>query len=122
MGIILWLEEHRAVARFLAAAHMCAIFFFSSMSKPPQPIGAYDLSVLAHFLEYAILGLLLSAAFGIGKKNILLVILAASLYGVSDELHQLFVPGRVASIYDVATDMVGSAVGSFSALSLKRRL
>jgi VanZ family protein len=80
------------------------------------------MSPVGHFLEYAILGVLLSVSFGIKKEHILPVILAASLYGVSDELHQFFVPGRVASVYDVATDVAGSAVGSFSAFLLKHRL
>jgi VanZ family protein len=122
MGIILWLEEHRRLSGFLAVIHMCAIFFFSSISHLPQPETGYDLSTLAHLLEYAILGFLLSAAVGIEKKKVFAAILIAGLYGVTDEVHQFFVPGRVASIYDAASDFLGAVVGSFSAIILKDKI
>jgi VanZ family protein len=35
------------------------------------------------------------------------VIVAAVLYGISDELHQFFVPGRHLSLFDVFLDSVG---------------
>jgi VanZ family protein len=122
MGVITWLEEHRSIARASALVYMCAIFLFSSMSRVPQPDVGFDTSVLAHFLEYAVLGVLLSAALGLEKKRVFVAIFVASLFGVSDELHQFFVPGRVASIYDAATDAAGSAVGAVSAFLLRRRL
>lgn len=122
MGIVIWLETHRKVAGFLAFAHMCAIFLFSSMSHPPQPETGYDLSTFAHLFEYAILGFLLSTALGIEKKKIFAAIMIAGLYGVTDEVHQFFVPGRVASVYDAASDFLGAVVGSFSALTLKHRI
>lgn len=122
MGAVIWLEEHQGTTRIFTVIYLSIIFLLSSVSRLPQMGGGIDLSVLAHFLEYAILGLLLSASFGVRKEKILVVIILASLYGVSDELHQFFVPGRVASIQDVATDMVGSAAGALSALLLRRRL
>jgi VanZ family protein len=122
MGIILWLEKHRRISGFLAAAHMCAIFLLSSMSHPPQLETGYDLSTLAHLLEYALLGFLLSTALGVEKKKIFVAVMIAGIYGVTDEVHQFFVPGRVASIYDAAADLIGSAAGAASVLFLKDRL
>jgi len=37
----------------------------------------------------------------------------ASLYGITDELHQHFVPGRTADIADWYSDSIGSAVALF---------
>lgn len=37
--------------------------------------------------------------------------LVASLYGVVDELHQSYVPGRVCSLADLASDAIGAALG-----------
>lgn len=38
-------------------------------------------------------------------------ILLATLYGVTDEFHQLFVPGRSADRYDVLADCLGASLG-----------
>ncbi len=43
----------------------------------------------------------------------LLSVVSASLYGVSDEIHQSFVPFREASIADVIADILGSVCGVY---------
>jgi VanZ family protein len=45
----------------------------------------------------------------------MLSVLLSSLYGVTDELHQAFVPGRVASIGDLVADSIGAFTGSYIA-------
>ena len=75
------------------------------------------ISLVAHCLEYAVLGLLLANALrhdvSMGYAC-LLAVLFASLYGIADELHQLFVPGRLADPADWLIDTCGAALGSFS--------
>lgn len=44
--------------------------------------------------------------------------LCAVLYGLSDETHQLFVPGREFSLFDLLADAVGAAVGIITAAKL----
>ncbi len=74
---------------------------------------------LLHLAAYAFLGALFFRAFRTVsfKDNITLVIilsiLSSSLYGVSDELHQHFVPFRQADIVDVFADMLGSFCGVY---------
>ena len=46
-----------------------------------------------------------------GYKSILLSIGISFLYACSDEIHQLFVPGRSGNILDVLIDTVGASVG-----------
>ncbi len=74
-------------------------------------------SPLAHFLEYLVFGMLLVWALT-GKfspiKATLLAILIASLYGVSDEIHQYFVPGRFCDPWDWVVDTLGAALGALS--------
>ena len=64
----------------------------------------------AHFIEYMILALLvfntLIIYFDI-KKVIPLSILFVFIYACSDEIHQLFVPGREGTIRDVIIDTCG---------------
>jgi VanZ family protein len=70
-----------------------------------------------HATGYALLGVLFfrafkSLPFGHRLSALsLLSIIAATLYGVSDEIHQYFVPYRSADIWDVLADMFGSALG-----------
>jgi VanZ family protein len=42
------------------------------------------------------------------------VLTMTMVYSISDELHQMFVPGRVADIYDIEADAIGSAMGTFA--------
>jgi VanZ family protein len=67
----------------------------------------------AHFFEYLVLGCLLFMGFLDRSKlarSILYVFIAGMLFAVSDELHQLFVPGRTARFFDVLIDMAGTGV------------
>jgi VanZ family protein len=45
-------------------------------------------------------------------KILLITFIFAGLYGLSDELHQLFVPGRDCSAFDLFIDLTGSFLGS----------
>ncbi len=69
----------------------------------------------AHFLSYMILGILMMnvlKALGVkGKKRIAIALVVCVLYAISDEFHQLFVPGRGAQVKDVVIDSVGAIVG-----------
>jgi VanZ family protein len=70
-----------------------------------------------HIAGYALLGMLFFRAFRSSHRAnrlfvvALLSILASTAYGISDEIHQYFVPYRSADIMDVLADMVGSAAG-----------
>lgn len=75
-------------------------------------------SSLGHFCEYLVLGALLTRAFGACRSRSFalvlgLAVLTASAYGVTDELHQIFVPGRMCDPADWLVDTVGAAVGAF---------
>jgi VanZ family protein len=64
----------------------------------------------AHFLEYMILALLilnvLKLYFNM-KQVIVITVIFVFLYACSDEIHQLFVPGREGAIRDVIIDTCG---------------
>lgn len=69
----------------------------------------------AHFTIYLILGtltILLLKEYDIeNRKRIILAILICLLYATSDEIHQLFIPGRSGELKDVLIDTSGSALG-----------
>lgn len=69
----------------------------------------------AHSIAYFIFGILAFNAvrlLGLSTtKKILLSIGIVVLYAMSDELHQLFVPGRSAELRDVLIDSIAGTVG-----------
>jgi VanZ like family len=93
------------------------IFTLSSIPDLGTGLGGWDLVLrkLAHAAEYAVLGVLLLRAIGRPGPAFAL----ATLYAVTDEIHQAFVPGRQASPVDLAIDAAGAAIGI--ALVTRRR-
>jgi len=101
------------------------IFYFSSLPHPIPEIleGSlldrllnYSIQIgLAHAVEYAILSLLLFRALYTTKVKNAAVYAAiiAILYGVSDEIHQYFVPGRVCDLIDVLFNSIGAVAVQF---------
>lgn len=69
----------------------------------------------AHAMEYAVLGLLTAGAFIDRRTSIRAGILVpwciATAYAASDEVHQLFVPGRSGQVLDVILDSAGVLAG-----------
>ena len=69
----------------------------------------------AHICEYMILSLLLYNVvkdyINITKKIMIYIIIGVMLYAMSDELHQVFVPGRAGRIQDVFIDTIGGVIG-----------
>jgi len=76
-------------------------------------------------MAYALLGALFLRAFNTTriqhhlKLIFMLSILFSSLYGISDEIHQSFVPYRTADVMDVLADILGSAFGVYIFFKIK---
>jgi VanZ family protein len=102
-------------------AYAGLIFYLSSQSHPeeqlPSLVTLFSDKVL-HVIEYAVLGALFHRGFrwGTGVSwrpwAVPLAVLCTSLYGVSDEIHQFFVPFRESSWLDWVADTVGAGVGA----------
>jgi len=109
----------RALRWTAVAAWAGVIFALSSLSGSQVSIGI-DVSAFAHFAEYAILAGLL--VFALERSNgVLTAVALASAYGVTDELHQLLVPGRMSDPVDWAVDTAGAIAGAALAAWLLRR-
>ena len=69
---------------------------------------------IAHFSIYLVLGVLvynLLLCYVKNKKAVLVALLTCLLYAISDEIHQIFIPGRAGQIKDVLIDFSGSFTG-----------
>lgn len=84
----------------------------------------YPLRKLAHFSEYACMGILVyvlwSQWLAQGKKLWLLAALWVFCSAAGDEFHQFFVPGRCASFADVLLDTCGGVCGIFFSVTVRR--
>ena len=76
----------------------------------------YPIRKLAHMTEFGILSVLMFHAIknykfvDSIKKRYLFAWLGAVAYAVTDEFHQLFVPGRSGNLFDVCVDATGVTV------------
>jgi VanZ family protein len=109
----------RGGALIPALFYAAVVFALSSQSNPlpfmPRAIMLHD--KVLHTILYA--GLSVTVAFGLGhgfgvepRTAAMLAVAIGSLYGLTDELHQSFVPGRSAEVADWGADTIGSAVGA----------
>jgi VanZ family protein len=84
------------------------IFLASSRSTVAAP-GIHNFDKIAHFSVYGLLATLL-VRLGQRPRAIALALLFTSLYGVSDEWHQSYVPGRSSEFADWCADTLGGAL------------
>jgi VanZ family protein len=111
------------------ALYAGTIFYLSSQSHPEEQLPSVMFEEISdkvlHAVEYGILALLCYRAFRWGVNGpvashaLTLAIVAASLYGITDEVHQLFVPFRESSWQDWVADTVGAAVGALSLRAIR---
>lgn len=94
------------------------IFILSAQSKLPIPktVSFHGLDKLLHACAFGSLAFTLSYWFAADKwltkpfRYFVVVCLITACYGISDEIHQIFVPGRDASIYDWFADCAGAVL------------
>ena len=106
---------------------MAVIFRLSSLPGDEIPLPDFRFSdKLVHFAAYAALGLAIAARRSLRKRLAGVPapdpgegedafdrrgVWVGMLYGLSDEVHQLFVPLRLFSLSDFAADALGVAAG-----------
>jgi VanZ family protein len=98
-------------------AYCLLIFIQSSSSRPVELPTIPLIDKLLHGAGYSLLGILFyrayrsrwpdASAWTVANASVL----SASFYGVSDEIHQYFVPGRSADPWDWLADTVGAMLG-----------
>ncbi|MCA9773252.1 MAG: VanZ family protein [Myxococcales bacterium] len=115
------------------AAYASLLFWLSSRPIPDfVPQFTYSDKIL-HTSAYAVLGALVARAL-IWSKWLKAWVSATGdglwrasgwmggFYGLTDEIHQSFVPGRTSSLYDAIADTLGAFAGAYLVWLVSRRL
>lgn len=88
----------------IPGSHIPKLFGISDKIKH---IGAYlGLSFLLTFALF-----LQKKYKNISKHSYIFALLVTSIYGLFDEVHQIFIPGRSFDWWDLVADVVGSSIG-----------
>ena len=109
-----------------------AIFYLSDQPHPQEKLPSFLFEEFSdkvlHAVEYGILALLCYRAFrwasgpAVARKAVLLAIVTASVYGMTDEAHQAFCPFRESGWQDWLADTIGAAIGALSGRFLDRNI
>lgn len=95
----------------------------SSRSRVAAPQGIANIDKIGHFLVYGLLATLI-CRMGSGWRGAAIGLVAASLFGITDEWHQSYVPGRSSDPMDWVADTLGAAlaVSLYAGWPLYRRV
>ncbi len=97
----------------------------SSQSRLASPELFPGEDKLAHLAAFGLLGYLMARAIGpwrggIAPAQAVAVALLATSFGIIDEIHQSFVPGRTPSLGDILADATGA--GAVALLLARHRV
>lgn len=96
---------------FIGALVWAALLFWQSSSPDAGSFLSFlpeGSDKVLHAGAYLVLAALLTLALG----NPVTAGVAALAYGVTDEIHQMFVPGRFPGVGDLVADAIGAALGA----------
>lgn len=135
----------RHLSLLLALTWMAGIFYLSHQPTLNVPPLFENQDKVMHFGAYGLLGILLLGGMPMGRvgfvsqrglrdvegqtavqaagystRQIVLATLIASLYGISDEFHQSFVPGRSPDVLDWLADTSGALLATLLLAQLSR--
>jgi len=108
--MINWFEKHNKLSLTITLFIAVFIFYMSSKVFEVPSYAVSWVSIVYHFFVFAFLNFFLLISVIKGKKTYSLFFVSFFLvviYGVLDESHQYFVPGRVCTIFDVGIDLLG---------------
>ncbi len=83
----------------------------------------FDIKKAGHMMGYALLAMAylrgLAYRGALSRRLLVIAVLLAGVYAITDEFHQMFTPGRSASVFDVIIDTAGAAVGAWVRYRIK---
>lgn len=107
------------------AVLVMAVLFAASSASDTTAVPPVLSDTILHLGGYALLGITVFRALADARFDRLTpgraagAVLCCILYGLSDEFHQSFVPGRTPDAMDLVADAAGAALGAGALLLLK---
>jgi len=89
---------------------MAVIYLFSSIKGPyidAVGLGKESYHVNGHFFFFVVL----CVSYYYATKKVALSVVLTIIFGIFDELHQIFTPYRNASLFDIQVDSLGAIIG-----------
>jgi len=108
--MINWFNKHNKISWLITIIMAIIIFYVSSLIFSGSGGSTSYIGYVYHFTAFSYLALFLLISLTNGKYStnlIILGIILAILYGISDEIHQYFIPGRDSSIKDILINSIG---------------
>ena len=108
--MINWFEKNRGISWVITIVMAIIIFYVSSLTLTGSTDGTSYISYIYHFTAFSYLSLFLLISITKGKpiKNLIILgIILAIIYGISDEIHQYFIPGRQSALKDILVNSIG---------------
>ena len=105
-----WFERNNKISWAITIFGAIAIFYLSSLTFSGEVGKPNILAILYHFFAFFCLAFFLFISSTKGKEKYLIFFLAIFIsifYGLFDEIHQFFVPGRYCSFFDVVVNTTG---------------
>ena len=119
-------EKRRIIPFIITFIIALEIFFYSTLKGEISGIPSkINLAIIYHisifFLFTFFLFITIRGKEKVNLKIILIVLGISALYALSDEIHQMFVYGREATIKDIIFDLVGSLISITSYLLINKK-
>jgi VanZ family protein len=112
------MEMLNNIKYWIPAILYMALIFFMSSHPTPEPVRAvpiyFDIKVV-HIIEYGILSALIFYSLNKTTKipliwQLIYAVALTYIYGLTDEFHQVFVPGRSAKLTDTIANFIGASI------------
>jgi VanZ family protein len=109
LKVLSWFEKHNKISWLITLIGAGLIFYISSLTFDQAEYNFGILTIVYHFLSFFCFSFFLFISLVRGKKKSLfsLAIFISVFYAISDEIHQLYVPGRFCTVLDVLVDSAG---------------
>jgi len=113
----------RPFVRYRLPAILWALLIFVGSSIPSRvfpTLKIFDIDKLIHVSIFFVFGILVYRSLAVPVIELsfrwsraILAVAVVMVYGVIDEFHQSFVPGRTPDVWDATSDMVGGMLAIF---------
>ncbi len=117
--MISWFERHNRISWIIVFVIAITIFYVSSLTfeQVPRAFRINWKTIAYHFGIYLFLSFFINISLVKGRVNNIALVLPATLgaivYGLFDEIHQLFVQGRACTFSDWMIDSGGALLACF---------